>query len=126
MQYVLDASAILAVLNGETGAGKVAPYLRGGLVCTVNYSEVGSKLATKGMRERDWKEALGLLGIQIRNFDETAAILTAELIRLTSKAGISFADRACLALALAEGAPVLTGDRKWAELGLDIKVELFR
>ena len=41
---VLDASAVLALLFGETGADDVRPRVRGGLISTVNMAEVLAKL----------------------------------------------------------------------------------
>ncbi len=38
-RVVLDASAILAVLNNERGAETVLPLLRGASVSAVNYGE---------------------------------------------------------------------------------------
>lgn len=39
---------------------------------------------------------------------------------------LSYADCACLALAAVRGFPVLTGDRKWAELPIAVEVRLIR
>jgi len=36
--------------------------------------------------------------------------------------GLSFADRACLATAKIEGIPVLTANRIWANLDLDLDI----
>ena len=49
---VLDASALLALLNEEPGAEKVAQAVsQGALVSTVNLSEVVGKLCEAGMPE---------------------------------------------------------------------------
>ena len=40
--------------------------------------------------------------------------------------GISFADRACLALGMVEELPIVTGDRRWLDLPIDAKIEVFR
>jgi PIN domain nuclease of toxin-antitoxin system len=46
---------------------------------------------------------------------------------ITRAAGLSLADRACLALAAADPASTtLTGDRVWAELPIDTTIELIR
>ena len=41
---VLDASAVLAVLNGEPGADVVLAEIDNAVMSTVNYAEVASKL----------------------------------------------------------------------------------
>jgi ribonuclease VapC len=40
--------------------------------------------------------------------------------------GLSFGDRACLALAKSLVAPALTADRSWARLDLGIAIEVIR
>jgi PIN domain nuclease of toxin-antitoxin system len=48
------------------------------------------------------------------------------LRRMTRGLGLSFGDRACLALGQRLGLPVLTADRLWASLDLDVEVILCR
>jgi PIN domain nuclease of toxin-antitoxin system len=50
----------------------------------------------------------------------------ADLRRPTSHLGLSLADRACLALALRLGLPIVTADRAWAELELAVQVQTIR
>jgi len=45
---------------------------------------------------------------------------------LTRSAGLSLADRACLALALRLGYGVLTADRQWSNLDIGLEVKLIR
>ena len=42
----------------------------------------------------------------------------------TRSSGLSLGDRACLALGLAEGVPVVTVDRKWADVSEAVGVEI--
>ena len=42
----------------------------------------------------------------------------------TKKGGLSFRDRACIALARRENGSVITADRNWARLQLGVEVEL--
>ncbi|MBW4515155.1 MAG: hypothetical protein KME11_08010 [Timaviella obliquedivisa GSE-PSE-MK23-08B] len=44
---ILDASALLAMLNGEPGGASVEPYLMGAGISSVNWSEVIQKLLAK-------------------------------------------------------------------------------
>lgn len=57
-----------------------------------------------------------------RPFDAEDACLAGELAGVIREAGLSLADRACLALAGRLGVPAVTADRTW--LSLDIGVEV--
>ena len=71
-------------------------------------------------------ESLRLLAVPIADFDADLANVVIKLRRQTRSAGLSLADRACLALAMREGATALTADRVWADLDIDCEVELIR
>ena len=45
---------------------------------------------------------------------------------LTRQLGLSLGDRACLSLGLRLGLTVVTCDRAWAQLPLDLEVQLLR
>jgi ribonuclease VapC len=128
---VLDAPALLALLKGEPGAEQVAEALeRGAYLSAVNLAEVLSKLADWGedpAEAQDRMEREGLLGTtEVFAFTGEDALEAAKLRALTRVQGLSFGDRACLALARRLGLPALTAERAWAELGLGIPVEIIR
>lgn len=50
----------------------------------------------------------------------------AEMLPLTRRAGLSFGDRACLALGRRLGKVVLTAERRWATVDVGIQVQLPR
>ncbi len=52
--------------------------------------------------------------------------MSADLRSATRAHGLSLGDRACLALARSAGLPVLTADREWRGVGLDMEIELIR
>jgi ribonuclease VapC len=114
---VLDASALLALLQGEPGSDTVANMLSASAMSAVNLSEVAAKLTEHGMPREAVQRALGGLPIDVHAFDGEAAYAAGELRRLTRSAGLSFGDRACLALAMRLGATAMTADRAWASLG---------
>ena len=124
---VLDASALLALLNQEPGSERVATCIaNGAVISTVNLSEVVAKLSDAGMPEEVTREALSILGILVVDFD-TALAYDAGLLRpLTRQMGISLGDRACLALARHLNLPAVTTDKVWKNLPLDIAVQLIR
>ena len=126
-EWVLDASALLALLNREPGEERVAEALAAGVVMsTVNLSEVVAKLADIGMPEAEIREAIEPLGLGFAAFDDAGAF-GAGLLRPASRTvGLSLGDRACLALGRQSGLPVLTADLAWNSLdfGLDSGVEI--
>lgn len=117
---VLDASAVLALLQGEAGADIVADLLPRGAMSAVNLSEVVAKLTDHGMPADAARTALDGLPIEVHPFDRDAAYAAGELRRVTRGAGLSLGDRACLALAMRLGVPAVTADRAWASLAADI------
>ena len=132
MSRVLDASALLAFLQGEPGAERVAEALaRPAAISAVNYAEALGKLAedgetAEGLARRFEAEGLvgGVLEVEAVLPEDAPAI--AALRRSTRHLGLSLGDRACLALALRLGLPVMTADRAWRELGLEVEVEAIR
>jgi ribonuclease VapC len=124
---VLDASALLALLNGEPGSGQVASVIAdGATISTVNLAEVVTKLSEVGMPETFIHNALDLLGLEIVNFDFVQAYQVGLLRPLTRHTGLSLGDRACLALAKQLRLPALTTDRVWEGLDIDVTVQMIR
>ena len=124
---VLDASALLALLQNEPGAEVVAIRLTQSVISAVNLSEVVAKLVDHGLPEADLRAALDVLDTDVRAFDAAAAYAAGELRRLTRDAALSLGDRACLTLATRLGAVAVTADRSWAKLaGGTSRVELIR
>ncbi len=123
---VLDASAVLAVLQGEAGADHVVELGSGATVSAVNLSEVVAKLAEQRLPEATIREALDELDLAVEPFDRDTAVAAGLLRPRTRDAGLSLADRACLALAERLGLPVVTADRRWAELSLPVAVRTIR
>lgn len=122
---VLDASAVLAFLNKETGEDIVAQWLYGSIISAVNYTEVLQKLVDRPSEKRLLDSTIANLRMQIVDFDHEQAVTVASLYASSSKK-TSFADRACIALGMQKNFPVLSGDRKWADLQLPIELIFFR
>ena len=125
-RVVLDASAIIAAIAGEPGSQKVLEQLPHAAVSTVNLSEVQSKLIERGFPPEDaWESALSFTN-EVFDFDSRQAKLAGMLIQASRPYGLSFGDRACLALASVLGAPVYTTDRIWAKLDVNLKIHILR
>ena len=126
IKNVLDASAVLAVLNGEPGEKKVIPLLAESAISAVNLTEVGAKLLEAGMEEASAQIAVSVLGIgEIVDFTEDSAWEAALLRPLTKQYGLYLGDRACLALARKLNVPAVTADKEWSKFKL-CKVTLIR
>ena len=123
---VLDASAVLALVKGEPGADVVRVRIARSVVSTVNVTEVGTKLVDWGMSSAGLRHVMLNLGFEIRPFDAGQAVAAAALRAATRSHGLSLGDRACLALAQSAGLPVLTADRAWRGVGLDVDIEVIR
>lgn len=128
-EWVLDASALLALLNRESGSEHVAEALaKSTIMSAVNLSEVVAKLADIGMPEEEIRDAIEPLGLEFIDFIAVDAFAAGLLRPATKLAGLSLGDRACLALGSRSGGTVLTADRSWSslDLGPDFRVELIR
>ena len=125
-EAVLDASAILAVLQAEAGAAQVEEVLPRALLASVNAAEVVSKLIRHGADADASVEMVRLLKCLIIPVDEPLGLRAGALYALTARLGLSLGDRACLALAEREGLPVLTADRAWASLDIGVEIRLIR
>lgn len=125
-EVVLDASALLALLNAEQGAELVAEALPEAAISAVNLSEVVAKLAEAGMPAGAIRQAMRGLGLEVIPFDEEQAY-QAGLLRVATKgAGLSLGDRGCLSLAGRLAVPAITADRTWAELSVGVTIKVIR
>lgn len=124
--YALDASALLALLNDEAGADRVEAILDTAVISAVNYAEVVAKIIERGGSSALVAAMLDPLHLSIVDFDRAQAMGSGQLRLTTRAAGLSFGDRACLALASTRKLTAVTCDRAWSGLELDIAVELLR
>lgn len=125
-RYVLDASALLAMLQDEPGAEEVAAALDRAAISAVNWSEVWQRALERGADVAGLREDVAALGLRIEAFDAEDGEAAARLWPVGRRAGLSLGDRACLALAQRLGAPALTTDRAWARLDLGVEVRTIR
>lgn len=126
-EVVLDASAILALIQHERGAERLTvEILKDAVVSTVNLAEVQSKLVKNGYEsEEAWEDALSLVTAAEPYTSEQAKI-AGDLITRTEKYGLSLGDRSCLALAIALKAPVYTTEQVWRNLKVGVPIHVIR
>ena len=70
--YVLDASAVLCLLQEEKGAERVGRALPAPMIGAVNYSEVVGKLVETGIVEATVNGLIDMLQLKVIPFDRTA------------------------------------------------------
>jgi len=122
-RIVLDASALLAVLDGEPGADKLTPTLLANAASsTVNLAEVQSKLVAP---DDAWAATLTPVA-EVIPFTAEHAKAAGSMIAQPGAFGLSLGDRACLALGFALPAPVYTADRAWKSPKLGVRIHLIR
>ena len=125
-EYVLDASALLALLNAEKGADLVQALLPEAVISTVNLAEVVTRLSAAGMPENEIRDTLALLGLETIPFDKEQAFQAGLLFPYTHHYGLSLGDRACLALAQIRAATSVTADRAWEDMDIQVTIKLIR
>jgi ribonuclease VapC len=126
-RIVLDASALLAILNREPGADKLTPELLGTAVSgAVKLAEVQGKLVEQGLTPGDaWEATLSPIREAV-SFTPEQAKLAGALVAQTRPLGLSLGERACLALGLALNAAVYTADRSSKELKVGVRIHVIR
>ncbi len=127
MTTLLDASALLAVLNEEAGAERVEAVLDDVAISSVNAAEVAGKLFDVGWTKAEVAACFIELQLEVIAFELKAAVVVGELRSVTQQYGLSLADRACLATAIITKMPVFTADKVWGELKLKgAKIQVIR
>lgn len=126
MIYVIDASAVFAVLQNELGSDVALQMGRGALFSAVNLSETLAKASDRGIAANEVSALVRNLEICIVAFDEEQANAAAEFRSATRFDNVSLADRVCLGLAKVRDLPILTADSKWTELELGLDIRLIR
>ena len=129
----MDASAVLAYIQHETGRDQVEAALDAGpcWLSAVNLCEVLGKLCEKGVPPAGAQGDVSELGLLVKDFDADLAVRAAILRMRTKPIGASLGDRACLALAQraahTEVTPVVyTTDQAWTKLKWPFKVVVIR
>jgi ribonuclease VapC len=113
---VIDSSAILAAILGETGGDSVFDLLDAAIVSTVDIAEVYTYAAINGLPTDAIDAFFADTGIEVVPFDLAQAVTAGQLAHFTRSAGLSLGDRSCLALAKLRQAEVLTADRPWQQV----------
>ena len=123
---MIDTSALIAYVNHEPGGERVPVMSGDAVISTVNYAETVSVMTTRGLSRDEVREQLSAIVLEVVDFDEETAEAAGLLIKKTKRFGLSLGDRACLAAAQRERIPVMTADRSWGGLGLELDIQFIR
>jgi len=117
---------VLALVLEEPGADVVEELAEDAALSAVNWAEVWQVARDVGVLVAELRSRVEEYGVSIVPFDPADAERTGDLHHPTRAAGLSLADRACLALAARLGVPAVTADRAWQSLDLGVEIVCIR
>lgn len=126
---ILDASAIIALLEGEPGHRTVAEIVaEGASVGAVNLAEAATRLMRRSGSAENTRSIIDELPLQVFDVTRDLAVEAGVMFPVTKRFGLSLGDRLCLALARREKQPAITADRSWVEAAplVRVTVQLIR
>jgi PIN domain nuclease of toxin-antitoxin system len=116
---ILDASALLALIQNEPGTEIIKPLLKISVMSAVNITETLSVLQRVNITPKEGLTLITNIITTIIPFDLELAELAANIHPLTKSKGLSLADRACIALGIKLQIPIYTTDKIWAEITIN-------
>ena len=122
--FILDASALLAMLREEPGGDRVAEAIGEARMSVVNFSEVVSHFIHNGMPAEQVDAMLKPLPVALVPASADLSRIAGHLRAATAEAGLSLGDRFCLALAVSEKLPAWTADRQWSAIAGKVGAEV--
>lgn len=124
----MDASAVLAWIFDERGAGTVEEVLSVSGISAVNFSEVLHIAGSRRYSPDDLEADLAAYGLVLLPFggDEARAVLVVKHAEERAGISLSLTDRCCLATAVVYDLPAVVSDGEWEALSLPIDVAPFR
>jgi PIN domain nuclease of toxin-antitoxin system len=127
-RYLLDASAVLALIGNEPGADRVLPLLALSAITAINLAEVVKKLRERGVPLEVVAATVSDLQLPLEGgpADLQQAIQLGELAASGRAFGLSIGDSVCLAVAGWSGLTAVTTERRWAEAMPEAKILTIR
>jgi PIN domain nuclease of toxin-antitoxin system len=127
IEYILDSTALIALVGLESGSQRIAELLQNSAVSAVNLAETANKLLEKGFSPTEVRASLAKLELQVEDWSEDMAYRSAEFTQFNKSHGLSLGDRACLTLAKQLHATAVTSDRTWRRApSLGVPIMIFR
>jgi PIN domain nuclease of toxin-antitoxin system len=126
-KMVFDSSALIMLFAKEPGYEEVRQYMRYAVISSINIAEVYKYcIEVQNLTEDDCRDLIKLSGIKIIDFCEEQALITAKIIKQTRQYGLSLGDRGCIALAIQKNYSILTCDKIWQKVDLNVKCVMVR
>ena len=126
-KIVFDSSALIALFAKENGYELIKKHMKDAIISSVNIAEVYKYcIETQKLTEDESKNLIKLSGIKIIEFNNEQALMTAKLVNKTKQYGLSLGDRACIALALLGKSSIITCDKVWQKVDIDIEFIMAR
>lgn len=126
-QYLLDASALLALMKDEPGANIVEEHMADSFICSVNLSEVITVLSDQGYYYDDIIKINNRMCPHVIDYTEKHAYISGLIRKDTKKFGLSLGDRACLAVTIDAHLIALTSDKIWKNIDIkNLKIKCIR
>jgi ribonuclease VapC len=127
IEYILDSTALIALVGSESGSQRIADLLENSAVSAVNLAETANKLLEKGFSQAEVRESLAKLKLKVEDWSEAMVYRSAEFTQFNKSHGLSLGDRACLSLAKHLHATAVTSDRTWSRKpSLGVPIIIFR
>ena len=123
---LLDASAVLAFLQGEPGGEQVQQALQDQscAVSAANQAEIIAKSLDRGLAPEAIQAILAELAYAVIEVKAEDGAQAGYLRALTRHLGLSLGDRLCLTAAKRLNATVLTADRPWTTLAKNLGIDI--
>jgi ribonuclease VapC len=123
---VLDASAVIAFLQGEPGEEVVRQALLSSLcvVSAANQAEIIAKCTDRGIDPQTIQTLLTELNYTVVDVSVADGAQAGWLRAPTRAIGLSLGDRLCMALAQRQKAKLITADRPWLALAQALSLDV--
>jgi len=126
-KIVFDSSALIALFAKEKGFEVIKQHLKNAIISSVNIAEVYKYcIDVQNLTEDECNDIVNISGVKIIEFDQKQALTTAQIYPKTKKYGLSLGDRACIALAIEKECSVLTCDKIWEKVHIDVEFIMAR
>ncbi len=126
--YLLDSSALLALVHREPGADNVEAVLGDCCIHALHLSETARKLQSIDLSITEVQTIMADLQLPvIEELTAEVGLLAATYATTWKHLGLSLADRICLSLARVRQWDVITADKKWSQVQpFDCRVLIIR
>lgn len=127
MKNIIDTSALIQFFQKEEGWEKVQDVITEDCyISIINLTEFFTWIVRNNMSLSDVEEVVKLIGIKIVKYEYQQVLEVAKIYHKCKHYGLSLGDRACLALGLTKKINIVTADRVWQKLNLDISITCTR